>query len=123
MTVSRAQVTLFLVEAKKLITSGNCTFIKRKKNLDALTFLGWGIEILFEFVCALTPENYVKGPDADGDFPDEDVWIFGAVIENQEHYIKLKIRRFETRDSDQVLCLSFHKAERPLRYPYKNKRR
>jgi hypothetical protein len=110
---------LFLVEAKKLIASGSCVFVKRKKNLDALALLGWTPEILFDCLCALTPKNYANGPDIDIDFPGEDVWTFGAAIESQEHYIKLKIRRLGGRGDGQALCLSFHRAEFPLLYPFK----
>ena len=119
MPAARAQVMLFLVEAKKLIASSSCAFIRRKKNLDALAFLGWSIENLFDFICTLTPETYVNGPDADSDFPGEDIWTFGVMVEDHEHYIKLKIRRLENGNDGQILCLSFHQAEYPFIYPYK----
>ncbi len=108
MPAARAQVMLFLVEAKKLIASGSCTFIKRKKNLDALALLGWTTEILFDCLCTLTPENYVNGPDIDIDFPGEDVWIFGAVIERPRALYKAEntqVRR-QRRRADAMSLIS-----------------
>lgn len=120
-TVAHSQVLLFLIEAKRLIAEGNCQLIKRKKNLGALAVLGWGEKFLFEFICSdITVENYIDGPKPDNDFPGEDVWIFGAKVEDKEYYIKLKIRRFD-EDSDLVLCISFHPAEHPLKYPFKGR--
>lgn len=109
--VSRAQVLLFLVKAKKLIANGKWSFVQRKKNLDALALLGWTEKDAVEFLYSLMPENYVSGPEEDRDIAGEDVWTFGAEIEGVEYYIKLKLK-----SGHQVLCLSFHKADYPLRY-------
>jgi len=112
--VSRAQVLLFLVEAKKLIAEGKWDLVPRKKNLDTLALLGWNDAVLIDFLNSLVPANYVSGPVADRDIPGEDVWTFGAEIEGEEYYIKLKLKT-----NQQLLCLSFHKAEYPLKYPYR----
>lgn len=121
-TVAHSQVLLFLVEAKRLIAEGKCKLVKRKKNLDALANLGWGEKLLFEFICSeITTEEYIDGPRPDNDFPGEDVWIFGAEVEEKEYYVKLKIRRFENDNSDLVLCISFHPADYPLKYPFKGR--
>ena len=111
--VSRAQVLLFLAQAKKLIVQGKWCFVRRKKNLDALALIGWNETLLLELLCSLALENYVAGPEPDRDRPGEDVWTFGAEIEGEEYYIKLKLK------SDRhLICLSFHRAEYRLQYPY-----
>jgi hypothetical protein len=107
---------LFLAEAKNLIFEMKFALVPRSKNLKALFALGWTSAVLADFLNTLTPRNYVQGPEQDIDKPGEDVWIFGAKIERAEYYFKLKINRLE--EGDAIACLSFHKAERPLRYPY-----
>ena len=82
MPAARAQVMLFLVEAKKLVTSGSCKFIDRKKNLDSLALQGWTVENVFELICTLTPKNYADGPEPDKDFPGEYLWTFGSAIKD-----------------------------------------
>lgn len=115
--VSREEVLLFLVEAKRLLGRQAYTLVPRKKNLDALARLGWSEDVVLELLCWLTPENYIHGPEADRDSPGEDVWVFGAEIEGREYYLKLKLRR--TEGDDYLLCLSFHEAQWPLTYPYR----
>jgi len=119
--VARSQILLFLYEAKRLISKGNCQLVPRKKNLDALSNLGWEVNFLFEHICSeITPEHYVDGPKTDYNFPGEDVWIFGTNIEENEYYIKLKIRRFKDDANDALfLCISFHPVEHPLKYPFR----
>lgn len=68
-----------------------------------------------EVVGSLTPEDYCQGP-----LPDEtqtgDVWVFGKHVEGAEVYIKLKL----TEDGTPK-CISFHPAERRMRYPFRLK--
>ncbi|WP_165847794.1 type II toxin-antitoxin system MqsR family toxin [Ammonifex thiophilus] len=118
--VSSAQVVLFLVEFKKLVQGGRFYLVPRKENLEALALLGWTEEVLVEFLCSLTPGNYVGGPEDDRGVPGEDIWVFGAEIEGTEYYIKLKIRGSGKRGK--AVCLSFHEAKRPLVYPHRNHR-
>jgi hypothetical protein len=44
-----------------------------------------------------------------------DMWVFGMIIKGREIYIKLSLG-FPNRS---VICISFHEAERPMRYPFK----
>jgi hypothetical protein len=107
---------LFLAEAKNLIFEKKLVLVRRSKNLQTLFELGWTETDLASFLNTLTPRNYVQGPEQDIDIPGEDVWIFGAEIDKMEFYFKLKINRVE--DDDTIVCISFHKAECPLQYPY-----
>ena len=45
-------------------------------------------------------------------------WVFGKQIDGVEVYIKLKIAGLA--GAERAVCLSFHKAERPLSYPFTN---
>jgi hypothetical protein len=98
-----------------MANAGGLWVPNRDKNREALLALGITKTLRGEVIRSLTPEDYCKGP-----LPDEtqsgDVWIFGAQIEDTEVYIKLKLT-----ESEAPICLSFHPAERELRYPFKKK--
>ena len=63
----------------------------------------------------LTYENYHRGPEKDRDRKKNSVWIFGAEVDNEEIYIKLS----DDFNCDIAKCISFHKAESKINYPYK----
>jgi len=69
-----------------------------------------------EAILGLTVLDYSSGPELDHDRPGV-VWIFGTTIRSIEIYIKIKIVEGEFRD--QAVCLSFHPAESPLDYPFR----
>ncbi|MEW6447225.1 MAG: hypothetical protein AB1426_03925 [Bacillota bacterium] len=117
--VAHDQVVLFLVEFKRLVWAGGFCLVRRRENLEAIARLGWSEDALTEFLCSLTPDNYVGGPEGDRDVPGEDLWFFGAEIEGCEFYIKLKIRRLG-EEKGQALCLSFHPAQKGLVYPHRH---
>lgn len=63
----------------------------------------------------LTTNHYSSGPDPDYGEPGE-VWVFGKEIRGREVYIKLKV---SAADIGKIAkCLSFHIADRPIKYPY-----
>jgi hypothetical protein len=59
--------------------------------------------------------NYVDGPLQDVDRTGH-VWIFGKTIRGVQVYIKLKIA--DDDGTDWPMCISFHQAERPMRFPF-----
>jgi hypothetical protein len=74
-----------------------------------------------DVIDSLTVENYSNGPDDDRDRPGTGkIWTFGSEVSGVEVYIKLKV--FEVRRGIMVetcaKCLSFHRAERSIRYPF-----
>lgn len=91
--------------------------IPREKNNNALLELGLIPKIRQEEIFSLTYKDYVGGPKEDKDEPGE-VWEFGKMVEGTEIYIKLKLFITES-GKNSAKCLSFHKAERPLTYPFK----
>jgi hypothetical protein len=66
----------------------------------------------------LTAENYSAGPSPDDEDPNREVWIFGIELDGTEVYIKVALKP-DTRKKTvkYALIWSFHKAERPLKYP------
>ena len=70
-------------------------------------------------ILELEVQDYVDGPIEDHLHREFHIWIFGKaspIITSDEIYIKLSDRR----EGKMPVCLSFHKAIRPLNYPFKN---
>jgi hypothetical protein len=60
-------------------------------------------------ICA---EDYSEGPIVDTLNKLGDMWVFGKDVKKQEVYIKISL-------GHTAICISFHKAERPMKYPLK----
>lgn len=63
----------------------------------------------------LTAEDYVEGPVIDTLNKLGEMWVFGKDVKNREVYIKIMISDY----CGQTICISFHLAEAPLKYPFK----
>jgi hypothetical protein len=68
-----------------------------------------------EIIAQLQPEDYCGGPDPDEKYPWKSVSVFGTSFRGVELYIKFSVGE----DGTPVVCLSFHKADRPMAYPFK----
>jgi len=112
--VEKEEVIKFLKEFKKY-SQDKFTFIQRKKNLLTLSYLGITIGEAKNIIYSLTYENYSAGPTKDMDNPGSKIWVFGAIIENMEVYIKLSA----DFNSGYAKCISFHIAKNKLVYPLK----
>lgn len=64
---------------------------------------------------SLKPEDYSEGPLDDRLYGINSMWVFGKKYGENEFYIKISMG---IPDS-QVICISFHPAEFPIRYPFK----
>ncbi len=91
----------------------------RRENLDALSDLGLTKKNLKEEILSLSVQDYCEGPEPDRDRPGE-IWIFGKHIAEKEIYIKLKIAQVSKEKI--AKCLSFHAANFPLCFPYRDKK-
>jgi hypothetical protein len=108
-------VRQFLVEFKALVDENGLDVTDRLVNKDALLELGLTARQREDIVLSLTPQDYSTGPLKDA-YKSGYYWIFGKLFDHIEIYIKLKIAG--PPGSEQAVCFSFHKAERPLSYPY-----
>jgi ribosomal protein S9 len=63
----------------------------------------------------LTVEDYAEGPVVDTLNNLGEMWVFGKDIKGREVYIKIMISGL----SGQTICISFHIAESPMKYPFK----
>lgn len=81
-----------------------------------LAELGLTVPQALNTVLQLTSSHYSSGPENDRGYPGKKVWIFGDDIDGEEMYIKLS-NDFKCNIAK---CISFHKSEHRLTYPYKN---
>lgn len=107
------EINAFLIQYKKLLQSNRrIEFIPR--TLDGITNLGLDIELAKKEILLLTYHNYDRGPTGDHNHDGTDVWEFGVPFEDDEVYIKIKIKK------GKCICLSFKKSNGPFTLPYKN---
>ena len=112
---NKEEVQKFLDEFKIFTNIFDIIFIDSEKNINGLLDLGVTANIRKEIILNLGVENYYQGPSADRDRPQFDVWGFGVKLnKTDEVYIKLSTRR----EKHKSVCLSFHRAEFQINYPY-----
>lgn len=63
----------------------------------------------------IVAEDYCEGPIVDTLNTYGEMWVFGKDVKKQEVYIKISLGH----PNSATICISFHKAERPLKYPFK----
>ncbi len=63
----------------------------------------------------LLAQDYVEGPVVDELNKKGEMWVFGKDVKGREVYIKITLGY----ENGQTICISFHIAEHPLKYPFK----
>jgi hypothetical protein len=111
----RTHVKNFLKEIKELILAEGLRVKDRVINKESLLKLGLTQKQREDEVLSLSISNYSSGPHKDIYKPG-DYWVFGKLIDGIEVYIKLKIAG--PPGHEHALCLSFHKSDNPLTYPF-----
>ena len=112
---ARHQVVLFL-HLMKTAANAHFVFAGRRENLDALARLGINRQHAQALVMSLTPEDYVSGPSPDHNHPGLEMWVFGMRVSDSEMYVKLQV---VIDPPMRCVCVSFHEAERPMHYPFR----
>ena len=116
MTASKHQVQLFLREFKMAAGKGTgIYYAERDKNWDILADTDVTTVMRNDLVLGLTWKDYCGGPMVDDSGKPGEVWLFGASVLGLEVYIKLKLVQ-----GSHPKCISFHKAEHPLKYPFRS---
>ena len=111
------EVVHFLRDFKALMREGRYVIKKHHKNLQTLIDLGFTGKMRDQALFALKANEYSSGPNID-EFGKADYWVFGKEIDGVEIYIKLQIFTY-SNGNEQAVCISFHTAEGPLKYPFK----
>jgi hypothetical protein len=62
--------------------------------------------------------DYVDGPIHERLHGISEMWVFGKTVKDYEIYIKISLGK----PNSNVICISFHIAEHPLTYPFKEKK-
>jgi len=91
------------------------------KNKKTLLKLGFMPSHVIDEICTLTYKNYHTGPEDNisrSGRPGGSIWVFGKEIEGIEIYIKFHL--ISTKRNTQCICISFHEADYPMTYPYKD---
>ena len=83
-----------------------------KKTLEELEIIPSYRKVVIE---SLRTEDYVEGPVIDTLNKLGEMWVFGRDVKGREIYIKIMLGA----DNCQTICISFHIAEHPLKYPFK----
>ncbi len=112
---NKEDVQNFLKEFKTFAKVFDIFVIDTEKNINSLLDLGITANIRKDIILNLEVENYHRGPNKDRNRPQFDVWEFGVKLsKTDEVYIKLSTRREKSRS----ICLSFHRVEFQINYPY-----
>ncbi|GHB24492.1 hypothetical protein GCM10008106_01530 [Mongoliitalea lutea] len=113
---SEEKVGQFLREFKEKMKVWGVLFLDdRGKNFEALTQLDIRPMDREQILEALIVEDYSEGPKPEEIHGTKEMWVFGKIVKGQEIYIKITKGIIGSK----VLCISFHLAERKIKYPFK----
>jgi len=107
----------FLRDFKELMGAGAYLVKDHLKNLQTLKYLRITTRMRDDIILSIRLEDYSAGPKTD-QLHSGEYWEFGKEMDGEEIYIKLKIIPF-SHGNEKALCLSFHIAERPLNYRFR----
>lgn len=87
----------------------------RGKNAQALADLEITPMYRETIIKDIVVEDYSEGPIVDAINKLGEMWVFGKDVKQQEVYIKISLGL----PNSSTICISFHKAEYPIKYPFK----
>ena len=91
---------------------------RREKNMKTLAELCITAKYRDNIVKQLSVKDFYKGPEPNRLNDLGDMWVFGKTINSKEVYIKVTLGR----TNSQAVCISFHIAEHPIKYPFKEEK-
>jgi hypothetical protein len=111
-------VSKFLRNFKEKMKYFDILFLDdRGKNTRTLAILEVTPRTRKELLEALEVQDYSQGPLAEAMFGGgAEMWVFGKTVRAQEIYIKITLGA----TGSSVICISFHIAEYPMKYPFKS---
>ena len=114
---TKEQVEDFLKRLKEKIKVFDIIFRDdRGKNLQTLATLEITPTYRKQVVLNIEPEDYSEGPIVDTLNRMGEMWVFGKDVKVHEVYIKITFGQ----PNNSTICISFHIAEHPMKYPFKN---
>jgi hypothetical protein len=116
---THAEVAKFLSVFKAKMKIWNVVFMdNRDKNVRTLMVLEYNGPERTKFLEELKVEDYSQGPLPEEWLGGKEMWVFGKKIKGHEIYIKITLGP----PSANVICISFHIAEHPIKYPLRQRR-
>jgi hypothetical protein len=114
---SRDEVNNFLADFKAKMNVFDIIYRNdRNKNSQALLDLEITQKDRRAVIENLSVEDFCEGPLDDTLYGIAPMWVFGREVKNSEVYLKISMGRA----NNPVVCISFHKAEYNMKYPYKS---
>ncbi|MBB1287063.1 toxin [Flavisolibacter sp. BT320] len=112
----RNEVQSFLNDFKtKLKIWGVIFRDNRSKNSQSVLDLEITTELRTQILSELQLEDFCEGPIDDTLYGVASMWVFGKLVKKKEIYIKISMGR----PGSQTICISFHVAERKMKYFFK----
>jgi hypothetical protein len=87
----------------------------RDKNFKSLLTLEISFLRRKQIIAGLCARDYSEGPLPDTLHHISDMWVFGKKVNKQEIYIKISMGRPDNK----TICISFHIAEKSMKFPFK----
>jgi len=112
----KAEVNEFLSSFQDKRRTFEIIFIDRPKNKQSLLDLEIRPIDREKFIDQLTIEDFSEGPLPENWHGSKEMWVFGKEIKEQEVYIKICLGA----PNSNVICISFHIAEYPMKYPLRS---
>lgn len=91
-------------------------FMDRPKNKQCMLDLEIRPIDREKFIDNLTIEDFSEGPLPEEWHGSKEMWVFGKEIKGKEVYIKICLGA----PNSNVICISFHIAEYPMKYPFRS---
>ena len=88
----------------------------REKNAKTQAALGLSPNAQREVIKEIQVQDYSEGPITNILNAWGDLWVFGKDVKGHEVYIKITLGF----PNSSTICISFHIAEHPMNYPFKN---
>lgn len=107
------EVEAFLREFKPKFNIWGIIFLHRDKNEEALRALGITPVAREEIIKKIEKNDNTHSVIDETSFGD--MWVFGKDYDGAELYIKISLGI----SGSNTICISFHEAEHPLKYPFK----
>ena len=110
---SPGEVEAFLRQFKPKMDIFGIIVLNRQKNLEAMRLLGLTELVRKEVIKTVEVKDYVETLRDAISFGD--MWVFGKDFDGTELYIKISLGQPSTK----TICVSFHTAEHPIHYAFK----
>lgn len=113
---TKSDVERFLSLFKEKLEIWGIFFLDdREKNKETMALMNFRQLARLNVVKSIEVSDYSQGPIKDALNGFGEMWVFGKDVDGHEIYIKITLGHAGAK----TICISFHIAEYPMRYPFK----